>query len=94
MSNVVKNSISKNVHSHIDQSFEIIDNHLPSNYVALTLGKLLEYKTPLIPSKRAIRNIRNKGNGYRNQVHVIKALVEVALDNKKIIEEIKELVKS
>ena len=94
MSNVVTNKTNNNMHSHIENSYQIIDDYLPSSYVGLVLGKLLTTSMIKLPSSRTIRNVKNKYEGYENHIIIIKALVEVALDNKEALEGLKKLVKS
>jgi hypothetical protein len=94
MSNVVEKTKQNNMHSHIEDSFKIIDEFLPSNYTCYVSEKLKSYDTRFSPSDRTIRNVKNKYDGFEKQILIIKALVEVALDNKKNIESLKELIKS
>ena len=96
MSNVVENKTQSNMHSHIDKAFKIIEEYLPSTYKGLVLDKMRQSKIKEedLPSLRTILNVKNKCNGYYNQVNIIKALVEVSLDNKVKHENLKELLKS
>jgi hypothetical protein len=66
--------------THIENAFVIIDAYLPKRYVNLVLEKLKEDSSI---NKESIRNVRNKKS---NRIEIIKAMVEVAKDNKKLLE--------
>lgn len=74
---------------HIVNSFEFIEEHLPQTYVDLVAAKLAESGGPSF-SNSVIRNVKAKGaNAFRSNKHlpILTALVEVAKDNKKSIED-------
>jgi len=76
MTNISKRKTSKNVHSHIDKAFAVIDEFLPFPYV--------DRVTKLVKSSPGtIRNVRSKREG---NIKIIEALLKVALENKKQIE--------
>lgn len=82
MANITNNNKLNDVRLHIDKAFVIIDEYLPSPYVERVIKKFA--KDP--PSKSIIRNVRSRLN---DRIEVINALVEVALENKAAIEELK-----
>jgi hypothetical protein len=81
MTNVDKKNKSEEVQMHIKNSFDFINEHLPSTYTGLVTKKLSELgKKPVAPG--SIRNIRSRGHAdksYQN-LDVITALLEVAKD--------------
>lgn len=77
------------MHLHIINSFEFIDEHLPKLYVEKVQAKLAESGNSGI-SSGVIRNVKNRGvEAFKISKHlpVLTALLEVAKDNKKEIEE-------
>lgn len=76
MTNISKRKTSKNVHSHIDKAFAIIDDYLPFPYVD-KVQKLVK------GSAGTIRNVKSQKKG---NIKIIEALLKVALENKKQIE--------
>ncbi|MBW4362116.1 hypothetical protein [Flavobacterium taihuense] len=85
MTNVTKNNKANNVQLHIEKAYEIIDNYLPVNYVEAVLAKLPK-NTNI--TKGMIRNAKKK---LSKRIDVINAMVEVALENKALVEELKRL---
>jgi hypothetical protein len=85
MTNISKKNKEENVQMHIQKAYEIIDNYLPVNYVDAVLKKLPK-DTDV--SKGIIRNAKKK---LSKRIDVINALVEVALDNKALQDELKRL---
>lgn len=80
MTNIIEKSKRYDMHLHIEKAFEIIDEHLPHNYVG-------EVQKKLGPEANindgVIRNIRNRlQNITDNRLNVLNALVEVSLENK------------
>lgn len=73
------------VQSHIDRSYEIIEEYLPATYLAKVRKKLPE---SLTISDGYIKNIKNKFVKADTQIEVLNALVEVALENKRAIEQL------
>lgn len=76
MTKINNKKTCKNVHSHIDKAFEIIDEFLPYPYVE-------RVKKHTKGSSGTIRNVRSKREG---NIQIIEALLKVALENKKLIE--------
>lgn len=85
MTNVTKNNKADNVQTHIEKAYQIIDKHLPFNYVELVLEKLPE-NTKI--SKGMIRNVKNKSS---KRIDILNAMVEVALENKDLEDKLKRL---
>ena len=85
MTNIIKNKKKEDVQTHIDIAYEIIDTYLPKSYVDQVFKKLPKNSTV---TSGTIRNVRAKLN---NRLDVLNALVEVALDNKVNIENLKNL---
>jgi hypothetical protein len=85
MTNITINNKAGNVQLHIEKAYIIIDKYLPVNYVDSVLAKLPQ-DTDV--SKGIIRNAKKK---LSKRIDVINALVEVALDNKKLIDELERL---
>lgn len=89
MTNVDKKNTSEKMRSHISEkeayikeSFKVIDDWLPTGYVAL-----VQKKVNVAPG--TIRNVRSARKGNLN---VIRALLKVAKENKKFIEELKDSI--
>lgn len=73
----MKKNTKINVHSHIVKAFTIIDEYLPYRYV----DKVKEiHNAP----EGSIRNVRNSRSG---NVKIVNALLKVALNEKKSLEE-------
>ncbi|MGG5599297.1 hypothetical protein ACPDHJ_05785 [Myroides sp. C8-3] len=79
MTKVAKKSTREKMHSHLDtneaivkKSFTIIDEWLPREYVSLVQEKVKA-------SEGVIRNVKYNRKG---SAKIIKAMVEVALENK------------
>lgn len=85
MTNIRKNTTSKNVHSHIEKAYVIINEWLPREYVADVLAKLPIQKKV---SRYTLHNVRQR---KVLKIEVINAMVEVALENKKQIEKLEKL---
>jgi hypothetical protein len=85
MTNITINTTSKNMDLHIQKAYEIIDDHLPFNYSNAIKNKLP--KDGSITSGM-IRNVKRKLN---TRLDILNAMVEVALENKKLKESFKEL---
>lgn len=78
----------KDVHLHIDKAYEIIKDNLPSNYVRLVRDKLNEDDL----SDSMIRNIKNRIVQYpKVRINVLNALVEVAYEYNKDLNQLKNL---
>lgn len=88
MTKVSQKAKQKNVHLHIDKAFKIIDEHLPEYYVDLVKDKLVGIKI----SSSMIRKIRTRNTKYNleSKMHVIQAMVEVAIDHKKAAEKLQK----
>lgn len=83
MTKVIKKTTREKMHSHldtneaiVDKSFAIIDKWLPREYVSLVQEKV-------DASIGVIRNVKYNRKGSRR---IIKAMVEVALENKAFYE--------
>ncbi len=87
MPKLINNSDFKEDNSYNKKAYEFINKHLPVTYVDLTIACILK-KGHAAPSKALIRNVRNK-TIFRNDI--LLALVEVAVENKEAIEQIKLL---
>lgn len=76
------------MHTHTAQAYALVDQFLPNVYVGLVQEKYeKKFKTQV--SGSMIRNVKNKTN-YRNDILLV--LVEVALENKKNIAQINNLI--
>lgn len=65
---------------HIEKALQIIDDHIPTNYVEKVMSKLPKsFKV----EKSTISNLRLKKVTPLKHMIVFNALVEVALENKK-----------
>ncbi|MDR6844474.1 hypothetical protein [Flavobacterium granuli] len=85
MTNITINNKGKNVQTHIDKAYEIIDNHLPFNYVTAVLEKLPKGTDV---TAGMIRNTKKK---LSKRIDILNAMVEVALENKVLEDKLKEL---
>lgn len=85
MTNITINNKDKDMQIHIEKAYEIIDNHLPFNYVTAVFEKL--------PKNTNITSgmIRNAKKKLSKRLDIINAMVEVALENKALVEELKRL---
>ena len=79
------NTTLENMEIHIEKAYKIIDNHLPFNYTSLVMAKL--------PKELGVTSgmIRNVKKGATKRIDILNAMVEVALENKKLLENFKEL---
>ena len=87
MSKLIKNINFKEDNSHNIKAYQFIDKYLPATYVDLTIDCMTK-KGQTAPSKALIRNVRNK-TIVRNDI--LLALVEVATENRDMVERIKLL---
>lgn len=78
MKGLLKKNNLTDVQIHIDKAFKIIDEYLPEYYVDEVLKKLT--KNPEI-SRTLIYNVRKK---MSKRLDIINAMVEVALEHKKL----------
>ena len=78
----------KDVHTHIENGYAIIKQYLPATYLSKVKKKL---PADFDVTDDTIRNVRRKIQNPLNQVEVFKALIEVALDNKKAQEALSEI---
>ena len=85
MTNITNNTKGKDVQSHIDKAYKIIDEYLPFNYVEDVLKKLPKGNSI---TKSIIRNVKKKNS---SRLDVLNAMVEVALDNKTQMAKLKKL---
>ena len=83
MTNIKEKTTDSNVKVHIEKAFEIINEFLPSPYVDKVLAILPEPR----PKKSYIRNVRHRVTpSHDNRIDIINALLEVAKENKALIE--------
>ncbi len=88
MTKISKKSRTLSIETQINKSYDIINNFLPKRYV-LQVQLKLDNNT----SSQLIRNVRCRYKNYHlSNINVLKALVEVALENKKQQEELKQLI--
>lgn len=88
MTKINKKNQPKDMHAHTAQAYALVDQFLPNVYVGLVQEKYeKKFKTQV--SASMIRNVKNKTN-YRNDILLV--LVEVALENKKNIAQINNLI--
>jgi hypothetical protein len=85
MTNITIKNKDKNMQMHIEKAYQIIDNHLPFNYVEAVIKKLPE-NTEV--SKGMIRNTKKK---LSKRIDILNAMVEVALENKELVENFKKI---
>lgn len=89
MTNIQTNGKKNDMHSHIDKAYEIINEHLPTNYTE----KVLEKSTDKSLTSGIIRNLRNRVTLYPvSKIDVINILLEVAIEHKKEKERLQELL--
>lgn len=86
MTKTANKNQNEDVRLHIEKARGIIKEYLPKTYVDKVAEKLAEQKIKI--TNRVIMNVRH---GFAERVEVINALVEVALENKKQLEKLKEL---
>lgn len=85
MTNITINNKADDMQMHIEKAYEIIDKHLPVNYVQDVLDK---FPKDTKITKGIIRNVKN---GTNKRLDVLNALVEVALENKQLVENFKTI---
>ena len=85
MVNILNNTSSSDVHSHIDKAYAVLDSWLPRIYVSEVREKLKDKNV----SSFKINNVR-----LRKSVHIdiLNAMVEVALEYKEKEEKLKKLI--
>jgi hypothetical protein len=88
MSKNVTQAKKRDMQLHIEQSYNIINEFLPTVYLSRVREKLPK---SCIVSDGAIRNIRNKSHKPNSKIEVLNALVEVALENKSAIEKLEAI---
>jgi hypothetical protein len=88
MANFKKQTNKIDVQMHIKKSYEFIDKYLPATYLARVREKLPK---SLNVSDGHIKNIKNQFSKPDNQLEVLNALVEVALENKQSIEKLEKI---
>lgn len=89
MTNISIKSKSNDVQLHMEKAFTIIDTFLPKTYVS----KVLEKAPPEMKLYSGlVRNVRNRvpSINLKNHVSTVQLLVEVALENKRNIEKLRE----
>lgn len=80
MTKLPKATKKNDVQTHINAAYACMDEHLPTQYAGRTLRKL-RHLTDITEDK--IRNVRLKKNtAPENNLEVVNALLEVALENK------------
>ena len=83
MTKIIKNKKQSDMYSHIKKAHDILNEHLPNLYVNKVSEKLSK--------KISLGTIRNVRHGLSNNIEVLNALVEVALENKSNIEKLKKI---
>jgi hypothetical protein len=80
-----KNTTLDNMEIHIENAYQIIEEHLPFNYRKAVLAKF--------PQEAGITSgmVRNVKKRATIRIDILNAMVEVALENKKLLENFKEL---
>ncbi len=85
MTNIVKKSKQSDMHLHISNARQIIDEYLPNKYTEEVISKLPKgFKL----GKYSLYNVAQKKS---NNLDILNAMVEVALENKEKIEKFKAL---
>lgn len=87
MTKIKQKNIQKDMHSHIEKSYKIIDEYLPSIYVPKVQAILSTQQVKI--GNSMIRNVKNRTNYNAN---IIKALVEVALEAKEQSDDLNKLI--
>lgn len=89
MTKVDKKTKAIDMQTHIRDSFEFINSHLPVTYVDKVMQKLTSVEGAKGITKGVVRNVRTKGvdNFSVKNLHVLTALLEVAKENKKMIDD-------
>lgn len=86
MTKIKEKTNQDDMQMHIQKAFEIIDAHLPDNYVSDVMKKVSDDSKI---TSGIIRNIRNRTSGKApGRINVLNALVEVALENKAVKEKL------
>ena len=92
MTNVSRIKHKKNMYLHIQKSsFEIIDKYLQKNYVqdAIDRCQFLKIET----TEKNLMQIKNKrGSQNINYLKILQVLVDMALENKKLILELENKI--
>lgn len=83
MTNISKTKAKKNMHLHTVKAFDVIDAYLPHPYVD-KVKQIANF------SSGTIRNVRSTRSG---NIQIIKALLKVALKNKRELDKIESLIK-
>lgn len=84
MTNILEKDKKEEMRSHIAQARVIIEQYLPSTYTQLVLNRFAE------DSGITSGIIRNVKKGLSNRLDVLNAMVEVALEQKKLVETFKK----
>lgn len=85
MTEITNNTTLKDMDLHIQNAYLIIDKHLPFNYTNAVLAK---FPKEAGITSGMIRNVKKKAT---KRIDILNAMVEVALENKKLLENFKEL---
>lgn len=85
MKDLPKEKQKYDVQMHIDNGFAIINAYLPTDYDKKVLLKLSD--RPDI-TKHMIRNVRRKRQNPQNSLEIFKAILEVAIENRDVIQSI------
>jgi len=88
MKNLPNETNKIDVQMHIDEGFKIIEEFLPVDYID-QVKKLLKDDSI---SSDSISNVRRKRTSTKKNLKVFKAIVEVALENKKEAQGLKHLI--
>lgn len=79
------NTTLEDMELHIEKAYQIIDTHLPFNYTNAVLAKFPQ-EAGITPGM--IRNVKKRAT---KRIDILNAMVEVALENKKLLENFREL---
>jgi hypothetical protein len=87
MTNIINNNKQDDMQLHIQKAYDIIDQYLPTIYVNEVIEKFPKGSRI---TKGMIRNVKNKLNA---RLDILNAMVEVALENKRLQEKLKKTLK-
>lgn len=90
MTKILKKSPVKNVRSHINSTYDFLDEYLPVRYTVLAKKKCLE--KGINASSSVIRNVRTTRTESR--LDVLNVLTEIAQEYKAIDENLKKNLKN
>ena len=80
------NTTLEDMDIHIEKAYQIIDKHLPFNYTKAVLAK---FPQDAGVTSGMIRNVKKRAT--KTRIDILNAMVEVALENKNLLENFREL---